>query len=337
AYNIQFYQGGPVLIDTLSFIKYRAGSPWIAYRQFCQHFLCPLALAALKDVRLSQLLRIYIDGIPLDIASKLLPWRMSLFHHIHLHALSQAYFQDKRVKAADYRIGKMSFLSLVDDLESAVTKLGWRPKGTVWGNYYDEMGYSTDAFEHKKNTVSGFLDTIMPRNCWDLGANTGVFSRIAADKGIQTFSIDSDPAAVEKNYLECREKKRKGLLPLLVDLTNPSPGIGWLNEERAAFIDRGPVDVVMALALIHHLVISGNLTFDMIAEFFSRICGFLIVEFIPKDDPQVKRLLASREDIFGEYSRQSFELWFNRFFSISGRVQLRDSGRFLYLMKKRDN
>jgi hypothetical protein len=335
AYNIQFHQGRPVLIDTLSFKKYSPGRPWIAYRQYCQHFLAPLALMALRDVRFNQLLRIYIDGIPLDLAMKLLPLKISLFPHIHLHALSQGYFQDKQVKVTDYKIGKIASLSLIDNLESAAKKLVWKPKGTVWGDYYDNIGYSTEAFEHKKRTVSDLLDAVMPRNCWDIGANIGVFSRIAADKGIQTVSIDSDPAAVEKNYRECAREKRKGILPLLMDLTNPSPGIGWQNEERVSFADRGPVDVVMALALIHHLVISDNLTFDMIAKFFSGLCRFLIIEFIPKDDPQVRRLLSSREDIFGDYSRSSFEQSMSRVFLISDCVQLQDSGRILYLMEKK--
>jgi hypothetical protein len=302
AYNIQFHQGSPVFIDTLSLERYQPGRPWIAYRQFCQHFLAPLALMALKDVRLNQLLRIYIDGIPLDLARKLLPLRMSLFAHIHLHAFSQGYFQDKQVRTADYKVGKMSFLGLVDNLESAVRKLRWKPGGTPWGDYYGSLGYSGEAFEHKKKVVSDFLDLVNPRTGWDLGANTGLFSRIAADKGIRIVSFDNDPAAVEKNYLECVKEQRKNLAPLLIDLTNPSPGIGWQNEERSSFMERGPVEVVMALALVHHLVISDNLSFEMIAEFFSRICSFLIVEFIPKDDPQVKRLLATREDILDRKS-----------------------------------
>ncbi len=335
AYNIQFYKNKPVLIDTLSLQKYQPGEPWVAYQQFCQHFLAPLALMSLRDIRFNQLLRIYLNGIPLDFAKKLLPFKMFLFTHIYLHALSQEYFQDKPVKTAAYKMRKMSFLGLIDNLESAVKKLTWKPQGTEWGDYYDNIGYSTEAFECKKKTVADFLDMIKPQNGWDLGANSGMFSRIAADKGIEIVSFDSDPVAVEKNYIECRKQIRKNILPLLIDLINPSPGIGWQNEERMAFMERGPVDVVLALALIHHLVISNNLPFDKIAEFLNRICRFLIIEFIPKNDPQIKRLLATRKDIFGDYSQEFFEQEFSKVFLIKNSVRLGDSGRILYLMQKR--
>ncbi|MFH0828280.1 MAG: SAM-dependent methyltransferase, partial [Candidatus Omnitrophota bacterium] len=244
AYNIQFYNGLPILIDTLSLQKYQLGEPWVAYRQFCQHFLAPLALMSLKDIRFNQLLRIYMDGVPLDFAKKLLPFKMSLFSHIHLHASVQSYFQDKQIKTSAYKISKVSFMGLVDNLEGAVSKLAWSAKGTEWSDYYDKMGYSAEAFKSKKAAVGDFLDRIKSRNCWDLGANQGVFSRIAADKGIDVVSFDSDPAAVENNYLECVKQGNKNILPLLIDLANPSPCIGWQNQERGSFVERGPADVV---------------------------------------------------------------------------------------------
>ncbi len=335
AYNIQFYNGRPILIDTLSLQKYQAGEPWVAYRQFCQHFLAPLALMSLKDIRFNQLLRIYLDGIPLDFAKKMLPFKISLFPHIHLHASVQSYFQDKQVKTSAYKVSNVSFRGLVDSLESAVSKLRWSAKGTEWGDYYDNTSYSSEAFEDKKAVVGNFLEKIKPRNCWDLGANQGVFSRIAADKGINVVSFDSDPAAVENNYLECVKRGAGNILPLLIDLANPSPSIGWQNRERDSFIERGPADVVLALALIHHLAISHNLPLGKIAEFLSGICEFLIVEFVPKDDPQIKRLLATRKDIFDDYSRESFEREFSKLFALENSARLRDSGRNIYLMRKK--
>ena len=335
AYNIQFHQARPVLIDTLSFKKYVPGQPWVAYRQFCQHFIAPLALMALKDVRLNQLLRVYLDGIPLDLAARLLPLRAYLFPHIHLHALSQHLFRNRQVRQTDCRIDKLSLLGLIDNLDAAVKRLRWNPRGTEWADYYDTIGYSSEAFEHKKKTVSGFLDGIKPVNGWDLGSNTGVFSRIAADKGINMVCFDNDPAAVEKNYMDCVSANRNNILPLVEDLTNPSPATGWLHDERCSFMQRGPVDVALALALIHHLAISANLNFDMIAEFMKKISRFLIIEFVPKNDPQVKRLLAAREDIFSGYNRSGFEDSFSRHFLIRDSVELRDSERVMYLMENR--
>jgi hypothetical protein len=339
AYNIQFIKGKPVLIDTLSFDKYREGETWVAYRQFCQHFLIPLALMSYKDIRLNQLLRIYIDGIPLDLGSLLLPFRtrlkFSILSHIHLQAKSQAHFADKaEVNTSGRKMSRLAFRALAESLESAIKKLKWRPKGTEWGDYYDDTNYSSDAFQEKKQRITEFLDKIGPQVVWDLGANTGFFSRIASDLGIQTFSFDIDPACVEKNYLECGKKEETHILPLVIDLANPSPGIGWENQERMSFLERGPADTVLALALIHHLAISNNLPLDRIANFFSKVCRSLIIEFVPKNDSQVKRLLVVREDVFPDYTQESFERSFGNYFSIQSSVKIENTERTLYLMRK---
>jgi hypothetical protein len=341
-YNIQFTRGKPILIDTLSFEKYNEGKPWVAYRQFCQHFLAPLALMSCKDIRLSQLLRIYIDGVPLELVSLLLPFRthfkFSLLSHIHFHAKGQKYFANKTVKASNYKMSRFSFLSLIDSLRSATKKLRWQAEGTEWADYYKDTNYSSDAFQHKKQIVSKFLNDINPKNVWDLGANEGTFSRIASDKGIQTISFDIDPVAVEKNYIECVRKGETNILPLVLDLTNPSPGVGWENRERMSLIERGPADTVLALALIHHLAISNNLPLDKIADFFDKICyESLIVEFIPKSDSQVQKLLSTREDIFLDYTKQTFESKFKIYYEIKNSVKIKNSDRILYLMNKKQN
>ena len=339
AYNIQFRQCKPVLIESLSFEIYRQGEPWVAYRQFCQHFLAPLALMSYKDIRLNQLLRIYIDGIPLDLASSLLKFRtyfrFSLLSHIHLHAKSQKYYADRAVNKSSRKITKLSFQGLIDNLESTVKKLSWEPKHTEWAHYYEETNYSPDALQHKKEVIKEFMEAINPKSVWDLGANVGIFSRIAGNKGIQTLSFDIDPAAVEKNYLECLKSGEKNILPLLIDLTNPSHSTGWENSERMSLLERGPADMAFALALIHHLAISNNLPISRIADFFDRICNFLIIEFVPKSDSQVQRLLLTRKDIFPDYNQQIFENEFKRYFNIKDSSEIRDSERILYLMQKK--
>ena len=338
AYNIQFWNGKPVLIDTLSFEKYKEGEPWVAYKQFCQHFLLPLVLMSYTDIRLSQLFRIYIDGIPLDLGAKLLPrktrFKFSIFAHIHLHAKSQKKYEDKAIEKKS-RISKFKLLALIDSLETTVKNLKWNPKGTEWADYYDITNYSSDAFKCKKNYIEEFLKSINPASIWDLGANTGIFSRIASEKNIPTISFDVDPAAVEKNYQICKEKNETNILPLVLDLTNPSGGIGWANQERMSFIERGPVDTVFALALIHHLAISNNLPLINIAEFFSSICKFLIIEFVPKSDSQVKKLLLTREDIFDKYDKENFEKDFDNYFNIRKYLKIEGSERYLYLMEKK--
>ena len=340
AYNIQFYKGKPILIDTLSFEKYREGEPWVAYRQFCQHFLAPLALMSYTDIRLNQLLRIYIDGIPLDLATSLLPSRarfsFALFTHLYLHAKSQAHFADKAVARSTHRLSRLSFMGLVDSLEGAVRGMRWQAKGTEWGEYYTDTNYTPAGLQHKREIVSALLDKARPGTVWDLGANTGMFSRLASEKGAYTISMDSDPAAVEKNYLQAVDKKEDSILPLVIDLTNPSPAIGWENNERMSLFERGPADMALALALVHHLAISNNLPFSKIVDFFKKVCRFLIIEFIPKDDAQVQRLLRTREDIFPDYTQEAFEVAFSASFVVKERVAITDSKRAIYLMKAKE-
>jgi len=336
AFNIQFKEGKPIFMDTLSFERFPEGKPWIAYRQFCQHFIAPLALMADKDVRINQWLKIYLDGIPLDLAGLLLSWRtffkFSWLTHIHMHARGLKYLSQRSVKKKDHPVSHQGFLGILDSLESSVRKTKWNPSGTEWGDYYDQTNYTSAGFQHKQETVGLYLEKIKPDMIWDLGANTGLFSRLSARKGVFTVSFDIDPAAVEKNFLQCREERESHILPLILDVTNPSPAIGWENQERMSLLERGPADTVLALSLIHHLAISNNLPLDRIAGFFAKICKRLIVEFIPKEDSYAQRLLSSRRDIFPEYQQSHFEYEFKKNFEIRDLVKIRDSKRTLYLM-----
>ena len=336
AYNIQFHKGKPILIDSLSFERYQEGKPWVAYRQFCQHFLAPLSLMAHRDIRLGQLLRVYIDGIPLDLASKLLPWRTRLVFplmlHIHMHAKSQQRYADKPIESTR-QMTRVSFLGLIDSLESGIRGRKWSPAGTEWGEYYDLHNYTSAGLEHKQKLVNEFLNQASPANVWDLGANTGLFSRLASQKGIPTVAFDIDPAAVERNYLETRQSGETHILPLVLDLTNPSPGIGWRNQERMSLQERGPAEMVLALALVHHLAISNNLPLNRLASFFHQVGKWLVIEFVPKSDSQVKRLLSTREDIFPDYTQDQFERAFSEQFVIHRKEPVQDSERCLYLME----
>ncbi|MBN2346321.1 MAG: class I SAM-dependent methyltransferase [Candidatus Aminicenantes bacterium] len=340
AYNVQFVDGRPQLIDTLSFELYPEGRPWVAYRQFCQHFLAPLALMAHRDVRLNPLSRIHLDGVPLDLASALLPARtrlaFSLLSHVHLHARSQQKYADRPLQARQRPMSRFALRALIDSLESAVAKLRWHPRFSEWSEYYAHTNYSDQAAGVKKRRVDEFLGQAAPRRVWDLGANTGEYSRLASGRGIPTVALDIDAAAVEKNYRRVREENDPFLLPLVGDLTNPSPGVGWENRERMSLLERGPVDLVMALALVHHLAISNNLPFGHIARLFGRLAEFLIIEFIPKNDSQVGRLLATREDVFPTYHAEGFEAAFGEYFTVVRRERVEQSDRLLYLMRRKN-
>jgi ribosomal protein L11 methylase PrmA len=342
AYNIQFRGVTPLLIDTLSFARYEEGQPWIAYRQFCQHFLAPLALMSLRDVRLARLSQIHLDGIPLDLTSELLParsWlRFGLLAHVHLHARSQRRHGNARRTPTRSKAGvsRTGLRALLENLESIVHKLNWRPQGSEWGDYYRATNYDDEAMAHKMELVDTYLGTISPRPrvIQDLGSNTGRFSRFAAKHCQLVLSQDVDPAAVEKNFLECVFEKRGDVLPLIVDLTNPSPGVGWAGEERSSFVDRNRADAVLALALVHHLAISNNLPLPQIAKFLASVADHVIIEFVPKEDSQVQRLLATRADIFPSYNRDGFEAAFSMHFMIRCSNEIRACERTLYLLEK---
>lgn len=341
AYNIQFQQGRPIFIDTLSFEKYEEGMPWVAYRQFCQHFLAPLALMAKKDIRLAQMLRLHIDGIPLDLASKLLPGgtrlNFGLASHIHLHARSQERYADKEVSQAEVkgRISKSAMLGLFDSLLSTVRSLRVKTIQTEWTDYYQDNNYTEASFEAKRQLVKSFIEKVNPKQVWDLGGNTGEFSRAASELGIPTVCYDIDPGAVQQNYDLVRKNKEKFMLPLRMDLTNPSPDLGWHNAERESMQARGPVDLVMALALIHHMAISNNVPLVEIADYFAELGEYLIVEFVPKSDSQVKRLLVSRVDIFPDYNLEGLKRAFETRFKLNEEQKVPGSERTLLLFKRK--
>ncbi len=341
AYNVQFVDGRPIFVDTLSFECLRDGAPWVAYRQFCQHFLAPLALMSRRDVRLSQMLRVHVDGVPLDLAHELLPWatylRPSLLFHVHLHAGAQRRYGGSAAhrNGNSKQMSRSALLGLIDSLEGALRSLQWKPRGTEWASYYEDTNYSPQALDHKKVLVSDFLAGVRPTSVWDLGGNVGLFSRLASEQKIPTICMDADPAAVEKNYQGCVARGEEHMLPLVQDFTNPSAGIGWANKERLPLDARGPADAALALALIHHLAIGNNVPLRHIAEMLRRLCRHLLVEFVPKHDSQVQRLLQSREDVFTDYQQSVFEKEFAECFTITGAKKIRGSERTMYRMQRR--
>ncbi len=337
AYNIQFINGKPILIDTLSFEPYKKGTPWIAYKQFCEHFLGPLAIMSYVDCRLSSLLRANVDGLPLDLVAKILPARaytkFGLFAHVFLHAKSQKAFSNKTLRInKTSAVSDSAIRSIFGSLRKVIKKLEFPKASTEWGEYYSDTNYNDDAFRNKKEIVNDFIETTKPREVWDVGANDGLFSDISSEKGIFTVSMDGDYNAVENNYLRIKKNKNEHVLPLVIDLVNPSPGVGWLNEERKSLIERGPVDLCLALALSHHLSIGNNLPFSHQARFFSEICRSLVIEFIPESDSNVQRLLRTRENVFFDYDKKHFDNAFSEKFKIKETRPIKGSERILYLM-----
>lgn len=337
AYNVQFIGTKPIFIDTLSFEERTPGEPWIAYRQFCQHFLAPLALMSMVDVRLGRLSRSFIDGVPLDLASHMLPAKSrlkpGLAAHIHMHAKAQAKAQHQ-VTHRQATLSDTGFRALLDNLRSTIVSLDWSPSGTEWGDYYERTNYSDTALKTKADIVGELLDQVDSlKSCWDLGANNGAMSQLVCDRGAYTVAWDIDPAAVTTAY----RRKSESLLPLVLDLTNPSPALGWAHQERDSLINRAPADCILALALIHHLALGNNVPLPSVAEFLATLGRWLIVEFVPKEDSQVVEMLSSRRDVFSDYTKEGFEQAFSTYFECIECRPIPETCRCLYLMKKRSH
>lgn len=348
AYNVQFLDGKPIFIDTLSFEKYTDGSIWEAYSQFCRHFLAPLAVMAYGDTRLHTLSTAYIDGLPLDLVCRLLPSKsmlnIGLLMHLHLNARvnkkAETTDQDKRTDARF--MPKDKLVSLIEHLRETVKKLTYRNDisgGRSWKGYYSFTNYSELAFKNKTDIVTEYLKECDKNgHIIDIGANNGFFSRIAAKTLPKSYVISSDMDfdAVEENYRLSIAENINNVYPLIINFTNPTPAIGWANTERMSFLKRvSGFDVALALALIHHISLTDNVPFEKTASLFAGIASYLIIEWVPKEDTQTKKILNEKEDIFPDYDVFHFEKAFASFFDILKKRDIEETKRILYLMKRK--
>jgi hypothetical protein len=340
AYNVQFMRGAPILIDSLSFEVLPADRPWVAYRQFCEHFLGPLALMSMRDVRMGRGLSAFLEGLPLDLVSALLPARTrarpGLQMHIRMHAGSQRRHAGGSKPRSSRTFSRRAFEGLISSLHDAVTSLKAPAGDSAWDTYYDEADHYPSGSASKKETVvASWIDEVTPRSVWDLGANTGRFAWLAAERGIPTVAFDVDPFVVDAMYHRSRADRTEHVLPLVMDLTNPSPAIGWGHRERLSLQERAPADLVLALALIHHLAIGANVPLGMIVDVLAAFGRTVILEWVPKSDPKVQVLLRSREDVFDAYDERSLMQELERRFVVRRREMLEGTDRILLLLERR--
>jgi len=344
AYNIQFAGGKPIFIDVLSFQRYQEGMPWLGYTQFCQSFFYPLVLQAVCRVDFQPMLRSYLDGIPLAAVKQMLGLRVwlhwGLFKHVLLQALLQKSFgKEKPVLAEEFKTLRFSLdhsVRLMRTLKGQVAKLSLRRTVSPWSSYRDDNSYSPQARERKRAFVTKHLEKIAPANVWDIGCNTGEFSLLAAEYSPQVVALDSDADSVNRLYLHCKAHGITRVLPLVSDLANPSPALGWKLVERQSLFERGSVECILALALIHHLCLMRNIPVAHIFSLFARLgVRHVLIEFVPKTDPMVKHLLKNREDVYPWYNQLDFEKEATSLFSIGERMELENGGRVMYWLIRR--
>jgi ribosomal protein L11 methylase PrmA len=255
--------------------------------------------------------------------------------HLVLHGKKQKQHQASTQKVT-LSFGLHRQRVLLEHLESTIAGLSLPNQKTTWCDYVTQTThYSPDAKNEKRHIIQKAIDTLQPKTVWDFGGNVGVFSRLSAAKKIYTVCFDIDPLCVEINYREARKTNDEHLLPLVMDLANPTPAIGWHHRERHSLVERGPCDLGLALALIHHLRITANIPLRQIAEFFAHTTKQLMIEFIPKDDVMTQQLLINREDLFHDYTASEFERLFSEHFVLEHKETLPHTARVLYQMTRR--
>jgi len=354
-YNVQFKGSSPVFVDVGSFERLRPGEPWAGYRQFCMLYLYPLLLQAVKGVPYQPLLRGSIDGITPAQMRGLVSGRDRLrkgfYLNVFLHAKLESRHADRgeEVKAEVHEAGmkKELIVANVRRLRKLVERLDWSPPEGVWVAYGERNSY-TDADAKRKDEFVREVATSREWGLtWDIGANNGRYSRIAAEGSRYVLAVDADQGPVELLYRGLREEGGKDpagtpnasnapqkILPLTMNLADPSPGLGWRGQERKALPDRGSPELVLALALIHHVAIAANVP---VREFVSWLAGLdtaLVIEFPTREDPMVRKLLApKRKGLHPDYERASFEQVLADAFDVERRERLGSGTRLLYFAR----
>jgi ribosomal protein L11 methylase PrmA len=339
-YNLQFEGKKPVFIDIASFEPLAEGEPWAGYRQFCEMFLFPLMMQAYKGVHYQPFLRSRIDGIDVQAAGKLFGvrdrFRKGVFGNVWLQAkLDRRYGgSSENVRSSLKSAGFNRELILVNirKLKKLVGRLQWQGDGSEWGDYTSFHNYSEQDHTRKEEFIARCVRRGGPETVWDIGCNTGQFSRIAAQHCRQVVASDIDHFAVERLYRD--PDTPANVLPLVQNVADPSPNWGWRNLERRDLQHRSQPGMVLCLALIHHVVITANIP---LAEFISWLAGTadqLVIEFVSREDDKVQTLLRNKEDKYWDYRRDYLEQQLERYFTIEERLELRDGMRQLYWCRK---
>jgi hypothetical protein len=336
AFNIQWINGNAIFIDTSSFEIYDATKPWVAYTQFCKHFVAPLLAITFGKKTSTQFLQLYSDGIDLQDLTSILPKKTKLNLHIYVHIWLHAKTlqQQKGNKTGNISFSQKKLSDILQSLTILIEKLKEPSKKTTWDDYYEHTILNTQYLKAKEELVLEFSSAVQGKSLLDLGANDGNFTKLLLPKYDYTIAIDGDYNCINKLYRFSKNNK-KHIYPVVSNLEHPTPAIGWNNTERDSLLNRIQVDTCLALALIHHLAISKNVPLQNICDLLATICNTLIIEFVPKSDEKVKVLLQNRIDVFHNYDEQSFETIFEQKFVILKKQIVATTNRSLYLMQKK--
>ena len=337
-YNIQWIGSRPIFIDVASFIPWTAGSAWVGYKQFCELFLYPLILQAYRHVPFQAWLRGSLDGIPVEDCRQIWTFRdlfrPGILKDVVLHSQLQHQFsQSQRALQPDLQKAGFSselILSNVTRLEKLVNGLTWKRPQTEWSHYADIRRYPPEDYERKRKFVQTFARSKPRKQVWDLGSNTGDFSRLVAETADQVIAMEADDTVAEGFYQELRKENNLKILPLVMNLANPSTGAGWRGLERKALVDRGRPDLILCLALLHHLVISAHIPLDEWIHWLAALSSDLVIEFVSPDDPMTLGLLRNKAGRHDDYTQANFEKHLSAAYQIQETLTLCGGLRTVY-------
>lgn len=345
-YNVQFNGARPVFVDVGSFERMRDGEPWVGYRQFCMLYLYPLLLQSVKDVPYHAWLRGAIDGITpaqmRGVSSFRDRFRKGFFTNVFLHAKLEARYADKggEVKEEVRRVmNKELVVANVKKMRKLVARLSWSPPQGVWVAYGEKNSYTGEDAARKDEFVREVATSQRWKLTWDIGANNGRYSQIAAEGSDYVLAVDYDQGPIELLYRSLRDASADTagagkILPLTMNLADPSPGLGWRGLERKALPDRGSPDLVLALALVHHVTIAANVPVREFLSWLASLGTALVIEFPTREDPMVKKLLAPKRDgLHPDYEREFFERSLAEVFDVERRERLKSGTRLLYFAR----
>lgn len=338
AFNVQWNGALPVFIDVASFETQRSGEPWVGYRQFCQMFLYPLLVQAYRNVPFQPWLRGSLDGIEPEHCNALMSardyLRAGVLTHVYLQAKAQSHFgftkRDIRVDLRNAGFGAELIKANARGLRKIVRGLTWMRDRSTWSEYATENSYGQADAEKKASFVRSVVMSRPLQLVWDLGCNTGRFSRIAAENAQCVVALDGDQLAIERLYQALKLEKNTTVLPLVGNVADPSPNLGWRGTERRSLAERGRPELVLCLALIHHIVIGANIPLGEFVNWLAALGGDVILEFVTKQDPMVQGLLRNKEDNYADYEQGCLERCLSSSFTIVRRETLGSGTRIMY-------
>jgi ribosomal protein L11 methylase PrmA len=340
-YNVQWKGANPVFIDILSFKQLSKGEPWTGYKQFCEMFLFPLLLISHKDIPFHSWMRGSIDGIPVESFARLLSLKDLLKRGVFMHAYLQSKLQNKygnnrssvRTELKSVGFSEELIRRNILGLRKIVEGLEWRRVKSEWSDYASDNTYTSEDHEKKADFVRKAAESKHWKLAWDLGCNVGIFSRIAAKNSDYVVAMDADHLTIERLYHELEKEKSQNILPLVMNLADSSPGLGWRGQERKSMLERGKPDLILCLALIHHMVISANIPLHEFVRWLSEIGASVVIEFPLKEDAMVRHLLRNKDDQYSEYTLPEFEKLISKHFHVQAREELSSQTRVLFFLQ----